>query len=128
MNQTDSYSGSAVLVVYEQNQTRPLAELYIGSYLRSCKQYEVTAEAIGIDILRVQYRQFRRDLIRQIVQQNLHDKALESLIHTHIQQHIPAEHREKCLQDLRFDLEHLAVWNIVGMGISGKELEVWLRK
>lgn len=83
---------------------------------------------IRIDILRVQYRQFRRDLIRQIVQQNLHGTALENLIHTHIQQHISAEHREKCLQDLRFDLEHLAVWNIVGMGISGKELEAWLRK
>lgn len=119
---------SAVLVSYEQNDIRPLADLYVWSYLRSCKNYWVTAEAIGVDILRVQYRQFRRELIREIVQQNLHDAALHAFIQNRIQQTIPAAHQAKCLADLQLDLENLAPWNIFGMGISGTELNLWLSK
>ncbi|MFM2317430.1 MAG: hypothetical protein E6Q84_03545 [Thiothrix sp.] len=119
---------SAVLVSYEQNDIRPLADLYVWSYLRSCKNYWVTAEAIGVDLLRVQYRQFRRDVIREIVQRDLHDSALQIFIQNKIQQAIPAEHQAKCLADLQLDLENLAPWNIVGMGISGAELSSWLSK
>lgn len=119
---------SAVLVCYEQNDIRPLADLYVWSYLRSCKNYWVTAEAIGVDILRVQYRQFRRELIREIVQQDMHDAALQAFIQDRVEQAIPVEHQAKCLTDLQLDLENLAPWNIFGMGISGSELSLWLSK
>lgn len=119
---------AAVLVSYEQNDTQPLADLYVWSYLRSCKQYAVTAEAIGVDILRVQYRQFRRDTIRQMVQQDLHGEALNSFIQDQIQKLIPQEHQAKCLADLQVDINNLTTWNIVGMGLSGAELTQWLNK
>ncbi|MDD5391777.1 MAG: Fic family protein [Thiothrix sp.] len=120
----DDYA-SAVLVTYEQHEVRPLAELYIWSYLRSCQLYSVTAEAIGIDPLRVQYRQTRRGVIREVVQQLLHGDALESYIQQQVEALVPAIHHEKFMADLRYDLEHLAPHNIAGMGFSRQELERW---
>lgn len=120
----DDYA-SAVLVTYEQQETCPLAELYVWSYLRSCQLYSVTAEAIGIDPLRVQYRQIRRGVIRDIVQHTLHGEALESYIQQQVTALVPAIHQEKFMADLRYDLEHLAPHNIAGMGFSRQELEQW---
>lgn len=120
----DDYA-SAVIVTYEQNDVTPLAELYVSSYLRSCKLYSVTAEALGIDPLRVQYRQARRNLIRDIVQQRLHGAAMEAHIQSETARHIPAQHQTKFMADLRDDLASLAPFSIAGMGISVRELEAW---
>ncbi|WP_308874470.1 Fic family protein [Thiothrix subterranea] len=121
----DDYA-SAVLVTYERNDVTPLAELYVSSYLRSCKLYSVTVEAMGIDPLRVQYRQARRELIRAIVQQSLHGDALAKHIQAYTKTHIPPEHQEKFAADLHADLANLAPFNIAGMGFSVRELEAWL--
>lgn len=121
----DDYA-SAVIVVYEQNEVMPLAELYVWSYLRSCKLYSVTAEAVGIDALRVQYRQIRRDLIRGIVQQLLYGELMEAYVREQVSSQVPEEHQDKFMTDFRFDLENLAPFNIAGMGFSRGELEVWL--
>jgi hypothetical protein len=120
----DDYA-SAVLVTYERNNVTPLAELYVSSYLRSCKLYGVTVEAMGIDPLRVQYRQARRELIRAIVQQSLHGDALAKHIQTYTETHVPPEHREKFAADLQADLANLAPFSIAGMGFSVRELEAW---
>lgn len=120
----DDYA-SAVIVTYELNDTRPLAELYAWSYLRSCKLYSATAEAIGIDPLRVQYRAIRRELIRDIVQQSLHGDTMERYIEEQTVQLVPPAHREKFLTDLYTDLNNLAPYNIAGLGFSLKQLEAW---
>lgn len=120
----DDYA-SAVIVTYELNETRPLAELYVWSYLRSCKLYSATAEAIGIDPLRIQYRQARRVLIRAIVQQSLHGQAMEQYVQEQVGQLAPPEHQQKFREDLYHDLANLAPFNIAGMGITRAELEAW---
>lgn len=47
----DDYN-SALIACYELNQMEPLAQLYIWSYLRSCKHYQIRAQSLGIDTLR----------------------------------------------------------------------------
>ncbi|MEZ5536743.1 MAG: Fic family protein [Thiolinea sp.] len=121
----DDYA-SAILVVYEQNDVRPLAELYSWSYLRSCKQYAVTAESLGIDPLRVQYRQLRRDLIRTIVQSGWHGETVDRFVAQEVGRQVPEEHQQKVLEDMRIDLAQLAPHSIAGMGITRQELEMWL--
>lgn len=122
----DDYA-SAVIVTYEQNDVIPLAELYVSSYLRSCKLYSATAEALGIDPLRVQYRQTRRDMIRDIVQQCLHGDLLNAYIQAQVEKCVPECHREKFTSDLHTDLANLAPFSIAGMGISLRDLEAWQR-
>jgi Fic family protein len=120
----DDYA-SAVIVTYENNEITPLAELYVSSYLRSCKLYSATTEAMDIDPLRVQYRQQRRDMLREIVQQRLHGNALETYRQVQVEARIPAPHRAKFMTDLQLDLANLAPFSIAGMGISRRELEAW---
>ncbi len=67
----------ALLSCYELNQIEPLAQLYVWSYLRSCQHYETRAKSLGIDTLRVKYRQQRRQLIADIVTQQLYELAQE---------------------------------------------------
>lgn len=120
----DDYA-SAMIAIYEKNDVTAFAELYCYSYLRSCQLYNVTAESMGIDVLRVKYRQQRRNLIREIVQQNLHGNALEVFLAQEVQM-IPLEHQEKYLSDARTDLRNIAPYTVVGMGISAEELSRWL--
>ncbi len=123
----DDYA-SAILVVYEQNDTQPLAELYAWSYLRSCKQYAAAAESLTIDPIRAHYRQLRRDIIRQVVQQSKHGAVAEQFMLAEVERLVSEEHREKVLADLQFEVERLAPHRIAGMGITQGELADWLGK
>ena len=44
---------SAVIAIYELNNTAPLAYLYCFSYLRTCAQYDINIESIGFDKVRI---------------------------------------------------------------------------
>jgi len=116
---------SALISCYELNQIGPLAQLYVWSYLRSCKHYETRAESLGIDTLRVKYRQQRRQLIADIVTQKLYDSAQKEYINNYLTENVAKNDQEKFRADLHYDLETLAPYNIAGMGISRKELAEW---
>ena len=114
-----------MIVVYELNDTAPLAELYVWSYLRTCQQYNTIAEAIGIDTIRVLYRAERRQLIGEIVRQLMHAQKITNYIENWALT-ISAEHREKFIADVKLDLQELAPFNIAGMNISQQQLKEWL--
>lgn len=57
---------SAIIALYELNEIKPLTELFIYSYSRSCKIYNATIESTNIDGIRVRYRNERRSLIRKV--------------------------------------------------------------
>jgi Fic family protein len=116
---------SALISCYELNQIEPLAQLYVWSYLRSCKHYETRAQSLGIDTLRVKYRQQRRQLIAYIVTQQLYDSAQEKYINNYLKENVAENELEKFEADLQHDLKTLAPYNIAGMGITLKQLEEW---
>ncbi len=120
----DDYN-SALISCYELNQIEPLAQLYVWSYLRSCKHYETRAKSLGIDTLRVKYRQPRRQLIADIVTQQLYDSAQEEYINNYLTKNVPENDQKKFVADLQHDLNTLASYNIAGIGITQKELEDW---
>jgi hypothetical protein len=51
---------SAVIAIYELQEIRLLLDLYLFSYMRTCAMYDSTVKAMGIDEVRVRYRQQRR--------------------------------------------------------------------
>jgi Fic family protein len=116
---------SALISCYELNQIGPLAQLYVWSYLRSCKHYETRAKSLGIDIVRVKYRQQRRQLIADIVTQKLYASAQKKYINNYLTENVAKNDQEKFRADLQHDLKILAPYNIVGMGITQKELAEW---
>jgi hypothetical protein len=115
---------SAMIVIYEFNDVAPLAELYVWSYLRTCKQYATVAEAVGIDVVRVLYRNQRRQLISEIVKNLICPPQVLSFVEAWANK-IPEEDRAKFLADVKIDLQELAPFNIAGMSITQQELKTW---
>ena len=120
----DDYA-NAMVAIYELNEPRPLAELCVASYLRTCAEYDATVEAAGFDAVRVRYRQERREAIAEIVSQGLTGNALTAHAEA-VAQGIPATDRADFEEDLREDLAMLSPARIAGMGITVAQLRDWL--
>jgi len=118
---------SALIALYELNETQPLLELYQYSYLRTCLLYSATAEAVGYDEIRVRYRQQRRDLIRDIILQNLHGDAMQRFIQQHAKARIPPTDLTDFIDDVTEDLTELGPSRIAGLGITQQQLDDWLK-
>jgi hypothetical protein len=118
---------SAMLCVYELKEIGPLSDLYLFSYFRTCQQYDVTAEAMGFDEVRVLYRQQRRALLRHIITQHLTGKALEAYLQNEAVKAIPPEHQTNFMDDVKEDLKELSLPRTAGLGVSAEQLETWLR-
>jgi Fic family protein len=122
----DDYT-SAMIAIYEKNNVAPLAELYEFSYLRTCAQYDATAESLGFNEIRVRYRDQRREMIRYIILGKLHDALLMKYILARIKENIPAEDREKFKKSILEDLKEIGPQKIAGLGVSVEELREWMQ-
>jgi hypothetical protein len=115
----------AMLLVYECQQLEPLAELYQYSYLRTCQAYHVTTDAMGIDQTRVRFRQTRRQLLGDIIRQQLTPSQLKSYVQQYTAQHIPLENQSTFLSNVEDDLRWLSPSRLVGLGVSHEQLTQW---
>ncbi len=117
-----------MLCIYELNDTRPLADLYCQSYLRTCQEYSVTSDIFQFDEIRVRYRPLRRELIRHIITKKLTGNKLQNYLKKQIHQHIPATDRDHFAKTVDEDLTEISPQRIAGLGISIAELQAWLEK
>ena len=116
---------SAVICVYEFNDVRPLADLFITSYLRTCDLFNATAESLGFDRIRVVYRQQRRQLIREIIGNTLKGAAMQKYLEAQTIKLIPLENQAAFMEDLYEDLDNIGPQTIGGLGISVEQLNSW---
>lgn len=116
---------SAMIAIYELNDIEPLAKLYYFSYLRSCQNYDISAEAIGYDEVRVRYRQLRRDIIRQIIVKQLIGAKMDDYIQSQAMV-ISTDERARFLNTVSEDLKEINLQRIAGLGITPEQLEKWL--
>ena len=117
---------SSVIAAYEFNNLGPLQELYCWSYERSCLLFDVTAESLGVDLLKVKYRTKRRELIREIIHQNLNQNEVLHWIDNYNQE-VPLEHRKKLTKDLLEELADLEWFKANGLGVSKEEFDRWIK-
>lgn len=120
----DDYA-TAVISIYERKAPQPMAELYAASYLRTCAQYDATVEASGFDAVRVRYRQQRREAVAGIVADVAIGEALAERIRA-VAAGVAAEDRQAFVEDLHEDLAALSPARIAGLGVSVRQLRVWL--
>lgn len=121
----DDYT-SAMICIYELNDVSPLSEIYTNSYLRSCRLYDATAEAIGFDEIRVKYRQIRRQMIGHIIRQKLIKNNMEEYIHHEVKQLIPDKDQQHFIETVKEDIKELNEQRIAGLGITKEELRSYL--
>lgn len=119
---------SAVIATYEYNEVGPLAELYVWSYLRSCKHYQVIGDTIGIDVINVRYRQPRRQLIALIIHEKVIGQDMQKLIRAFAKENIPAADCNEFIEDVLNELANLEKFKIAGMGLSEQEFLEWKAK
>ncbi|MCD6044894.1 MAG: hypothetical protein K0R48_57 [Gammaproteobacteria bacterium] len=116
---------SSMIAIYEYNDTRPLAELYIWSYLRSCQQYQALSVEVGIDMIHVRYRQLQRKLIAKMIQEKITGTAIKVAIQEFARKNVPDEDQEAFIDNTQHQVDTLEEYKIVGMGISVQEFLAW---
>lgn len=118
----------AMLAIYEFNQVGPLADLYVHSYLRGCKLYDITVEAIGLDEIRVRYRKQRREILRYVIDTGLVGKEMWDYIEHEIADKILKVDQAAVREDLEEDLCGIDVPSVQGLGISLTAFKKWQKK
>lgn len=119
---------SAMIAIYELNDINPLIELYAYSYLRTCKLYEASTEALGFDEIRVRYRPQRREIIRYIITHDLSKNEAQAYIQEQSAQQINKNDQANFIEDVEEDINEINAQRIVGLGISVQQLNNWLKK
>ncbi len=119
---------AAMLAIYELNKPEPLIELYVYSYLRTCRVYDARAYAVGFDEIRIKYRQQRRKIIAEIILKQLHDETLTQFIDNATRTNLPSNEVNDFKRTVMEDLKLLNPVRIAGLGISLAQLNAWLAK
>jgi prophage maintenance system killer protein len=117
---------SAMIAVYELQEVRPLVDLYVYSYLRTCAAYDSTVKAMGFDEVRVRYRKERRDVVREVILQRLIGTKLRQHLEIMADRLIPTSHRNAFVEDVIEDLEQMDESRLVGLGVTPDQLSNWL--
>lgn len=117
---------SAMIAIYELQDIRPIIDLYIYSYLRTCAAYDSTVKALGFDEVRVRYRQQRRAILRQIILREMTGVLAQAYIEKEAKQVIPKEDQYAFVEDAREDLAQIDHSRIAGLGITSEQLDNWL--
>jgi Fic family protein len=116
---------SSVIATYEFHDVTPLAELYVWSYLHSCKDYNDTTTAMGIDVFRARYREQRRQVMAEIINQLVLGAEIKAHVMKFASLEIDAEDRERFVNDVLKELAHLESFKLVGMGVSSQQFKTW---
>jgi len=119
---------AALLAIYEKNDIAPMLDLYCWAYVRSCEQYGVVRKSLGeIDAFRIQYRQQKKEVMGQVVKQDLHGKQAENFIENFGHEH-NINDTDKFTAMTITDLSTLHAGAIIGLGITEAQLDIWLGK
>jgi hypothetical protein len=118
---------SAMIAVYELQDVRPIVDLYVYSYLRTCAAYDSTIKAMGFDEVRVRYRQERRAVVRDVILQGIVGEKIRRFVEEEAEQRVPAGAREAFGEDVLEDLEQMDENRLVGLGVTVEQLKVWRR-
>lgn len=119
---------AALIAIYELKDINPLIDLYVHSYLRTCKQYAVTLEAVSYDEIRVRYRQERRAMLSHIISKGLIKKEMDNYIKKETKKLIPTNHQNEFTKDIQEDIQEISPQRIAGLGVTSQQLEKWLKK
>lgn len=117
---------SAMIAIYELQDVRPLVDLYVYSYLRTCAAYNATVKARGFDEVRVRYRRERREVVREVILQGLAKVQWEQYIEKKARQLVPADYAA-FIEDVMEDLAQMDESRLAGLGITPEQLKAWLR-
>ncbi|MCP5491767.1 MAG: Fic family protein [Chlamydiales bacterium] len=116
---------AAMIAIYELQDTRPLIDLYVYSYIRTCAAYDSTVKSMGFDEVRVRYRQERREVLRRVIVKGLRKNETRQFIVEQAKGLIPKAIQEEFVQDVLEDLEQIDENRLAGLGITPEQFLAW---
>jgi Fic family protein len=116
----------AIIVFYEINDARPLAELYCWAYGRSCLHFDTTVQVVGFDEIAALYRPLRRGLVAELVRSLVPPKDAMPFMEARITDQVQPQHRDKFKQDVLTELDQLDISRMRGLGITREQMDAWL--
>ncbi len=116
---------AAMIAVYELQDVRPVVDLYVYSYLRTCAAYDSTVKAMGFDEVRVRYRQERREVVREVVLRGLAGEELRAFVDEEAGKRVPMAVRDGFVADVFEDLEQIDENRLAGLGVTPEQLKMW---
>lgn len=119
---------SAMIAIYELQDIRPLVDLYIYSYLRTCAAYDSTVKSMGFDEVRVRYRQQRRAIVREVILRLLVGEPMQRFIAQQAEQGIDSVDRQLFIEDVFEDIALMDDSRLAGLGVTSDELQVWQKR
>ena len=117
---------SAIIAIYELQDVRPLLDLYVFSYLRTCAMYDSTIKAMGFDEIRVRYRGQRRELLRNIILHEITEKEIPAYIQANFPLAVKKEEKKAFIEDLLEDIKDMDENRIAGLGVTQDQLQIWI--
>lgn len=119
---------SAMIAIYELQEIAPIIDLYVYSYLRTCKTYDATVKDVKFDAIRVRYRAQRRTLEREIILQKFVGPQMMSYLDKTLRSLVPSEDLNAVKEDTLEDLNRMDSISIGGLGVTQEELSLWLEE
>ena len=119
---------AAMIAIYELQDVRPLTDLYVYSYIRTCAAYDSTMKSMGFDEVRVRYRQERRKVVQEVIVQGLIGDQMRQFVIEQANRFVAKVAQEDFVQDVLEDLEQMDTSRLTGLGITPKQLEEWQKK
>ncbi len=116
---------SSILAVYELQDVRPMIDLYLFSYKRTCAMYDSTIQSMGVDILRVRYRKQRRQLLTEIILQKKVGASIDRFIKKEASKLVPKNDLPFFIEDVKEDLVEIDSSRIYGLGVTMEEFRAW---
>lgn len=116
---------SAMIAIYELQDVRPIVDLYVYSYLRTCAAYDSTIKALGFDEVRVRYRKERREVVRDIILRVLVGAELKAFVDEEAAKRVTEPVKSDFTTDVLEDLTQMDESRLAGLGVSNDQLKAW---
>ncbi|MDE0422863.1 MAG: Fic family protein [Gammaproteobacteria bacterium] len=120
------YYSDAVLVVYEQNDTLLLKDLFLWAYERSAGRYGAIRQSVGEpDPFRLRHREALRELVGGVVRNCLDVKSAATRVAAWVAANIEARDRDRFREIAETELLGLHEGNYARYRVSASEFDAW---
>ena len=121
----DDYT-DAVLLVYEQNETRLLKNLFLWAYERSAGRYGAIRQSVGEpDPFRLRHREALRQLVGEVVRNRLDVESAATRVAAWVAANIETRDRDRFREIAETELLGLHEGNYARFRVSPGEFDAW---
>ena len=120
------YYSDALLLVYEQNETSMMKNLFLWAYERSAGRYGAIRQSVGEpDPFRLRYREALRELIGEVVRNRLDLKSAAARAAAWVDANIETGDRHRFLEIAETELLGLHEGNYARYRVSPGQFDAW---